>query len=82
MAVIKHKEQRVAIFIDTQNLYHSAKNIYHAKVNFDAVVKAALVGKSVHSLRRSKKLVLKLKQKTSRYSLVVPKRLTGMWGLL
>lgn len=42
MSVIKHDEQRVAIFIDTQNLYHSAKNIYHAKVNFDAVVKAAL----------------------------------------
>ncbi len=42
MSVIKHTEQRVAIFIDAQNLYHSAKNIYHAKVNFDAVVKAAL----------------------------------------
>lgn len=42
MSVIKHKDQRVAIFIDTQNLYHSAKNIYRAKVNFDAVVKAAL----------------------------------------
>lgn len=42
MTIIKHPEQRVAIFIDTQNLYHSAKNIYHAKVNFDAVVKAAL----------------------------------------
>jgi len=42
MSVIKHKEQRVAIFIDTQNLYHSAKNIYKSKVNFDAVIKAAL----------------------------------------
>lgn len=42
MSVIKHKEQRVAIFIDTQNLYHSAKNIYKSKVNFGAVVKAAL----------------------------------------
>lgn len=42
MSVIKHTEQRVAIFIDTQNLYHSAKNIHKAKVNFDAVVKAAL----------------------------------------
>lgn len=42
MAVIKHPEQRVAIFIDTQNLYHCAKNIYKAKVNFEAVVKAAL----------------------------------------
>jgi uncharacterized LabA/DUF88 family protein len=42
MPVIKHKEQRVALFIDTQNLYHSAKNLYRAKVNFDAIVKAAV----------------------------------------
>jgi uncharacterized LabA/DUF88 family protein len=47
MAVIKHKEQRVAIFIDTQNLYHSAKNIYRSKVNFDAVVKRALDGRKL-----------------------------------
>ncbi len=40
--IVKHKEQRVGIFIDTQNLYHSAKNIYKAKVNFDAVVRTAL----------------------------------------
>ena len=31
---IKHKNQRVAIFIDIQNLYHSAKNLYGARVNF------------------------------------------------
>ena len=42
MSIVKHKEQRVAIFIDTQNLYHSAKNIYRSKVNFDAVVKRTL----------------------------------------
>lgn len=42
MAVIKHKDQRVGIFIDTQNLYHSAKNLYKAKVNFANVVKEAL----------------------------------------
>lgn len=42
MAVIKHKEQRVGVFIDTQNLYHSAKNLYHARVNFGAVLKEAL----------------------------------------
>jgi len=34
MSVIRHPEQRVAIIIDTQNLYHSAKNLYKAKVNF------------------------------------------------
>lgn len=42
MSVIRHPEQRVAILIDTQNLYHSAKNIYKAKVSFGAVIKAAL----------------------------------------
>jgi len=45
MSVIKHKNQRVGIFIDTQNLYHSAKNIYGAKVNFDQVVKESLAGR-------------------------------------
>lgn len=42
MSVIKHSEQRVGIFIDTQNLYHSAKNIYKARVNFGSVLKEAL----------------------------------------
>lgn len=42
MGVIRHPEQRVAILIDTQNLYHSAKNLYKSKVNFGAVVKTAL----------------------------------------
>jgi uncharacterized LabA/DUF88 family protein len=40
--IIKHKAQRVGVFIDTQNLYHSAKNLYKAKVNFGAVLKDAL----------------------------------------
>jgi uncharacterized LabA/DUF88 family protein len=39
MAIFKHPEQRVGVFIDTQNLYHSAKNIYHARVNFGNVLK-------------------------------------------
>ncbi|MEX0919260.1 MAG: NYN domain-containing protein [Parcubacteria group bacterium] len=42
MSVIKHKAQRVGIFIDTQNIYHSAKNLYHAKANFGAIVKEIL----------------------------------------
>lgn len=42
MSVIKHSEQRVGIFIDTQNLYHTARNLYSAKVNFGQVVKNAL----------------------------------------
>ena len=47
MSVIRHPEQRVAIIIDTQNLYHSAKNLYKAKVNFQNVVKAALGGRKL-----------------------------------
>jgi uncharacterized LabA/DUF88 family protein len=42
MSVIKHKEQRVGVFIDTQNLYHSAKNLYKRKVNFHNVLKHAV----------------------------------------
>lgn len=47
MTVIKHKEQRVGIFIDTQNLYHSAKNLYHARANFGQIVKDALAGRNL-----------------------------------
>lgn len=43
--IIKHKEQRVGIFIDAQNLYHSGKNLYHSKVNFGQIVKDALDGR-------------------------------------
>lgn len=45
MAVIKQKNQRVGIFIDAQNLYHSAKHLYQARVNFGNVVKEALAGR-------------------------------------
>ncbi|OGI87264.1 hypothetical protein A2995_01140 [Candidatus Nomurabacteria bacterium RIFCSPLOWO2_01_FULL_33_24] len=47
MPIIKQKEQRVGIFIDTQNLYHSAKNLYKRKVNFGAIVKEALAGRKL-----------------------------------
>ncbi len=47
MAIIKHKSQRVGIFIDTQNLYHSAKNLYKSRVNFGQVVKEALAGRTL-----------------------------------
>jgi uncharacterized LabA/DUF88 family protein len=47
MSLIKHKDQRVGIFIDAQNLYHCAKNLYGAKVNFAQVVKDALAGRSL-----------------------------------
>ena len=47
MSVIKHKEQKVGVFIDTQNLYHCAKNLYHSRVNFRQVVKDAVAGRGL-----------------------------------
>jgi len=42
MAITKQKDQRVGVFIDTQNLYHSAKNLFQARVNFGNIVKDAV----------------------------------------
>ncbi len=36
-----NKEQRVGIFVDVQNLYYSAKNIYNKKINFTNILKDA-----------------------------------------
>jgi len=47
MAVIKHKDQRVGVLIDAQNLYHSAKHLYGCKVNFGAVVKHAVADRKL-----------------------------------
>lgn len=32
--IVRNKSQRVAVLVDVQNLYYSAKNLYKAKVNF------------------------------------------------
>ncbi|MEZ4210761.1 MAG: NYN domain-containing protein [Candidatus Paceibacterota bacterium] len=45
--IIKHKEQRVGVFIDTQNLYHSAKNLFGHKVNFAKIVEDSLAGRKL-----------------------------------
>lgn len=47
MAIIKHKDQRVGVFIDTQNLYHSARNLYGKKVNFGNIVQDAVADRKL-----------------------------------
>src|SRR3990167_1220234 len=47
MPIIKQKGQRVGVFIDTQNLYHSAKHLYKTKVNFSNVLKEAVAGRNL-----------------------------------
>ena len=43
----KHKNQRVAVLMDVQNMYHSAKNIYKARANFKEILKAAVAGRQL-----------------------------------
>lgn len=43
----KPKEQRIAVLIDVQNLYHSAKNLYGSRVDFAQVLKAAVDGRKL-----------------------------------
>lgn len=47
MTIIKHQGQRIAIFIDAQNLYHSAKHLYKSKVNFNEVLKTAVADRTL-----------------------------------
>ena len=44
---MKYPDQRVSILIDVQNLYHSAKHLFGAKVNFKRVVENALAGRKL-----------------------------------
>ena len=43
----QHHEQRVGVFIDVQNLYYSAKNLYRLKVNFANILKIAIAGRKL-----------------------------------
>ena len=43
----KHKEQRVGVFVDVQNMYYSAKFLYKTKVNFSSILKAAVAGRKL-----------------------------------
>jgi len=43
--MIRHPDQRVGVFIDTQNMYYSARNIFGKKVNFKNIVGDAADGR-------------------------------------
>lgn len=45
MAIVKHKEQKIGVFVDVQNMYYSAKNLYQAKVDFGKILKDGLAGR-------------------------------------
>lgn len=45
--MIKHKSQRVGVFIDVQNMYYSAKNLYNAKVDFGKILETAVADRQL-----------------------------------
>ena len=47
MEIRQSKNQRVGVFVDVQNLYYSAKNIYNSKINFKELLKIAVSGREL-----------------------------------
>jgi uncharacterized LabA/DUF88 family protein len=45
--MIKHAEQRIGILVDVSNMYHSAKNLYNRKVNFQEILTKAVAGRKL-----------------------------------
>lgn len=45
--MFKHKDQRVGVFIDTQNMYYSARNLFKRKVNFKNIVDDGVAGRKL-----------------------------------
>ena len=43
--IVRHKDQRVVVLVDVQNLYYSAKNLFNARVNFRNLLKLAQAGR-------------------------------------
>lgn len=45
--MIKHEEQRVGVLVDVSNMYHSAKNLFKKRVNFNEILKQAVSGRKL-----------------------------------
>ena len=47
MKALQHKEQKVLVLFDVQNLYYSAKQLYGTKVNFKEILATAVAGRKL-----------------------------------
>src|SRR3989338_7642845 len=47
ITVPQRKNHRVGVFVDVQNMYHSAKNLYRARVNFRELLKYCTAGREL-----------------------------------
>ena len=42
-----HKNQRIGVFVDVQNMYYSAKHLYNSKANFRTILREAISGRKL-----------------------------------
>jgi len=47
MTKSRYKDQRIGVFVDVQNMYYSARQLYKNKVNFNVVLKDAIAERKV-----------------------------------
>lgn len=47
MIKARHKNQRIGVFVDVQNMYYSAKNLYKSKVNFHTILKESVNNRQI-----------------------------------
>jgi len=45
--IVRNPDQRVAVLVDVQNLYYSAKNLYKARINFKNLLKLAVADRTL-----------------------------------
>ncbi len=47
MTKSRQKDQRIGVFVDVQNMYYSARNLYKSKVNFKTILKEARANRKI-----------------------------------
>ncbi len=47
LTIPQRKAHRVGVFVDVQNMYHSAKNLYRSRVNFKELLKIAAADRQI-----------------------------------
>lgn len=45
--IVKNRDQRVVVLVDVQNLYYSARNLYHSRVNFKNLLKLVVANRTL-----------------------------------
>jgi uncharacterized LabA/DUF88 family protein len=70
-----HSNQRLGIFVDVQNIYHSAKNLFGSRVNFQELIKTLIAGRQ---LIRSMAYVVKSETALGEDSFFEALRKTGL----